>query len=717
MPDPYADFSTSVEPVNVTAPSLANAPMRTAGSDAYADFASPDNGGVAKANQPSPAMQRAAADAARRVASTPGLVRSVNNGFAFNMMPTVDAAGAALETGAHNLFSHITGQPDSGYGMGDAFNAVRQAEAGSSRQFAQQHPVQNIVGNVVGALANPINRAAGSYATQAPTLAQAAARSALTSSVLGAGYGSGGATSARGAVRGAVSGGATGLVVGAAAPLVAQGIGAGVRAARNTVSTVANGARALFSPVDETAPAVADDTANAAQRVLAQMRAKGMAPNALEAIDSLGKPITTAEAIGRPGVSQLGGLARRSGTTGDALEPLLRDRAMMAPQRMLQDFHEIAGVSPTTAAGDVEGLASKWEAEADPLFKAALNRPGPVWNSDLAELAQRPVIKAAMDHAIASLKNAGKDPTAYGFALDPDTGAAAFGSDLSKIGEHQPTAEAWDMIRKLTNKMIVRDELTKAPIMTGPVGITNGNITTAARDLTKALAGDPASGAEGAIPGYRAALDKSSDYLSLRDAFSRGQKFFLDPKTDEKALSKVYNALSEPEQEAFRGGFANRLYDLAQNRRLGPSTLATPRVQAKLAAVFDPAAAQQLVARAQMEARIAATGSRMMPGAGSPTFDFSNAALEQEGGPSPLAMGLRATKDPIGVLQQLIAAGKTVGTTPQVRNEMGRLYMQAPQVTAQELRSLIPQQTPRPFGLLTPPAASAVVAGQLAQKR
>jgi hypothetical protein len=182
MPDPYADFSTSVEPVNVTAPSLANAPMRTAGSDAYADFASPDNGGVAKANQPSPAMQRAAADAARRVASTPGLVRSVNNGFAFNMMPTVDAAGAALETGAHNLFSHITGQPDSGYGMGDAFNAVRQAEAGSSRQFAQQHPVQNIVGNVVGALANPINRAAGSYATQAPTLAQAAARSALTSS-------------------------------------------------------------------------------------------------------------------------------------------------------------------------------------------------------------------------------------------------------------------------------------------------------------------------------------------------------------------------------------------------------------------------------------------------------------------------------------------------------------------------------------------------------
>src|SRR6185437_10561434 len=65
-----------------------------------------------------------------------------------------------------------------------------------------------------------------------------------------------------------------------------------------------------------------------------------------------GKPVTAAEAIGRPGIGALSALARRSGATPDALEGMLTERSMSAPSRMLEDFSQAAGIDPATAEGN-----------------------------------------------------------------------------------------------------------------------------------------------------------------------------------------------------------------------------------------------------------------------------------------------------------------------------------------------------------------------------
>ncbi len=174
----------------------------------------------------SPTQRRANADAQRRASSTPGLVRSLNNGFLFNAAGNLDALGAAAETGIHNAFAHATGQPDSGYGMGEAFNAVRGAEANATNAFAQAHPVRNVAANIAGAVANPVNKLAASYVGRAGSLGGAVARSAATGGGIGAAYGAGGTQPGQSVTQNAQQGAAIGAATGAAAPVVARAAGA-----------------------------------------------------------------------------------------------------------------------------------------------------------------------------------------------------------------------------------------------------------------------------------------------------------------------------------------------------------------------------------------------------------------------------------------------------------------------------------------------------------
>jgi hypothetical protein len=414
----------------------------------------------------------------------------------------------------------------------------------------------------------------------------------------------------------------------------------------------------------------------------------------------------------------LGALGRRSGATPDALEATLAARAANAPQRILGDFAQVAGIHPEEAAGNIEALTTRLQGEARPLFDAALSSPDPVWNPDLAKLAQRPVIKKAIDAAGKSVLNAGQDPTAMGFAIDPDTGNYVLGTDLSKTMEAYPTAQTWDKVRKMVNALVQRDPLSNKVVASGEVGITNTDTMRAGADLTKALAGDPAHGFQGAVPGYRAALDKSGEYLQLQSAFERAQKTFLNPNVSATDFSKTFAGLSEPEQQAWKAGIASRLSDQLQKGRLTPRQLTLPHVQGKLAAALGPDAAAQLLGRLQVEAQLASTGGRMIPGAGSPSMEYINAAAEQEGGPSALGLIAQAMKHPVRTVADLAQTGRTLGTTPQVRDELGRLLMQPPEQTIQELRSIRPIETaplraPKlPYG-----AASGMIGGSSPSRR
>jgi hypothetical protein len=674
---------------------------------------------------PDPQMQRATSDANRRAANTPGVVRAINNGFAFNAMGPLDAASAALETGAHNAFSHLTGQPDSGYGMSDAYSAVKRAEATKSAAFAQNHPVLNTAASLTGAIANPINRAGGRFVAGAGTLPAAMARSAFVGAPVGALYGLNGAPDGQKG-QGAVEGGAVGAATGFLAPPMIAAARPLLRAASGVAGDFASGIKNTIRPPDPTGAPSPGDVALAAQKVRQMMLASGVSPSDLAAHPAViaGKPITTAEAIGRTGINNLGALARRGGATGDALGPMLVDRNSQMPSRIMTDFASAAGIHPEAAAGDIQGLTDKLRKQAGPLYDAALGNSSPVWNTDLAQLAQRPVIKKAIASVGQDFLNAGQDPMAAGLQLDPDTGLHVLNPNLSAANEAQPTAATWDAVKKAIGRQVERNPITGRALPDSQ-SQGNGGVMTASRDLTTALAGDPANNVPGAIPGYRSALDKAGDYLSLEDAFNKGGALFTNPNVNESAFGSVYKGLDDASQQAFKGGFANKLFDMAQNGQLKPGKFATPRIQQKLATVLgddpvinpdgtrSPGPASQFLNNVQLEGQMQANGNRMIPGVNSPTFEFGNAAQEQDGGFNPIQALMHGHLNPIKLVGGMVDAGRAVATGPQVRGEMGRLLMQNPATSIGDL-SLVPAPAPPTglFGSQYYPALAAYAAQQ-----
>lgn len=96
-------------------------------------------------------------------------------------------------------------------------------------------------------------------------------------------------------------------------------------------------------------------------------------PAALRASEAAanGKPITAAEAIGKPGEVAVGALARREGATPDALASVISGRSDDAAGRVLADYSQASGIDPTAARGDIQGLVTAGRAKAAPLYDQA----------------------------------------------------------------------------------------------------------------------------------------------------------------------------------------------------------------------------------------------------------------------------------------------------------------------------------------------------------
>jgi hypothetical protein len=228
----YIDQSGQLQ----TAPAGAAPP--TAPAAAAAAPAAPDNS-ASWDSQPvedSPALARARADAKVRIGNDPDWIRAIDNGFAFGGSGIIDAAGAAGETGVHNFVANAMGFPDSGYGMSDAYQAVREQNMASDKQFSTAHPWESGALGVVGMAANPISKAGGKFLASAPTLTSALGRSALVGGGLGAAYGFGGADPGD-HINGALTGGARGVATSPLAPIAGAIVSPAARAASEYLTT------------------------------------------------------------------------------------------------------------------------------------------------------------------------------------------------------------------------------------------------------------------------------------------------------------------------------------------------------------------------------------------------------------------------------------------------------------------------------------------------
>ena len=140
-------------------------------------------------------------------------------------------------------------------------------------------------------------------------------------------------------------------------------------------------------------------------------RAEKATPNALSAnpIEAAGKPITAAEAIGRPGVTDLAVIGKRAGQTGDALESTLRQRQASLPARVLADMEEITGLTPELIYGDHAAHAASLRKQAAPLYEAWYQQPIPD-DPRLMSLLERPAVKSAFRKAGLLAQEEGRNP-------------------------------------------------------------------------------------------------------------------------------------------------------------------------------------------------------------------------------------------------------------------------------------------------------------------
>lgn len=323
------------------------------------------------------------------------------------------------------------------------------------------------------------------------------------------------------------------------------------------------------------------------------------------AIDVTGAPtldIKTALTAGKlpvaasPGLTQLGeAVTTLPGPGQVAIRDAVGARSSTQTDRALQALQDHLAVDPTTARGDIDALIAKGRQSVGPGYDAIRANPAPVWNTDLAELAQRPAIKKAIGVAANDLLNAGESPTAAGLALDPDTGwgIASATNPEATVVEQQPTAATWIKVHQALGRTVDRSPITNRPI---PDSVSPGNygISQAGASLKAALAGDSANNVPGAIPGYADVLNKSGDYLSTANAFDRAKgKLFTGSVHD---FNTLWGSLgSDAEKNAARSALANEVLEVADRNQngLNPGLFRAPGVQKKLAIAFGDDAAQK----------------------------------------------------------------------------------------------------------------------------
>lgn len=437
--------------------------------------------------------------------------------------------------------------------------------------------------------------------------------------------------------------------------------------------------------VQSTAKAVAKAAPNAPgvssgiKYVQRLAKSAGITPEALEAAHP---SLTAAEAIGPTGGTAVGALARREGTTGEALTGLVETRRAERPNTMLNDFSEASGISPYAAAGDIAELVRQGQEAAAPLFDAAFEA-GPIMSPKLSGLLKRPSVKAAVERA--KRLAAEEDVNPMDIGLEVNTNPSQF--EIPEMNfVKTPTAKAWDYVRRGLNDVIdtYRDKTTGRLVLDteGRLVVANAK---ALRDELVRL-NKP----------YGEALATSGDYLRSQEAFDKGGKMLFNGKMNERQFAKELGDMDPSQLEAFKGGTANHLYDLAQNGKLDPKVFKTPRVRQKLVMTLGEDAANTLIDNITRHNTMQNFERINAPGAGSGTAGWNEAMRQQDAVMDPMQQVTQdlASRGPRGVVSGFLGR-RAQGiqdwmSTPSAaqRDVAGQALLGSPQELAQMLRDI-----------------------------
>lgn len=638
------------------------------------------------AAHPSPATLQAA----------PGIVQSGMNSVGSGLRSFADTISGGFANKGQALLDAAS-NPQYGGSLGERFSAALDDQTGQSQTLQRSHPFASGVGSVMGTAGQGL-----AVPAKAPIIG-----GALLGGLDSAGNARGGPLSqATQTASGALTGGLLG-----GAGRWAEGAPIGV--ARPT----------SLLPVPEVSPRAASYIGSLL----------GSPDPAMVAAHAAGKPVTTAEMLGPSGRNALATTARRAGSTGTQMEADMLSRVTAAPQTILDDFTAASGVSPHIAQGDIDTYVANGRKEAAPLYDAAYAQPAP-YTPQLQAILQRPSMTAALKNAVATAKEEGRNPNELGFAVAKD----------GTVSVSRPTMQTLDYVKRGVDDVLqgYKDKTT------GRLNLDNqGRAIQGTRNAFMDIVTSPDT------PGgraYAAALAKSGDYLSASDAFEAGKKLVFNPKITTAQMQTQFARMTPAQQEAFRGGIGNSMFNDAQNGKLDPRLFRTPAVRAKLAAAIGQDQADQFLQSVSHVQKMDANARQIAPQINTQTAPITAEAARQDAPPGGLkgilapVPGELVTGATVGLLHGLHGAvtggaglaGLGVarrsaalathaigeaGMPISVRNEVGGILggHGGDAFTPEQLRTLLESQQrrgllPSPsavqgLGLLTAPATSAVL--------
>lgn len=608
----------------------------------------------------------AAQQDAEKIASMgSGSNREMLQGMTFGFGDELTAAGGAALTGASNLIDRARGKTPK-YGAGEFYDATLRAERSAQEKYEQEHPVGSFAEQALGTAMNPLGQKAGKFIEAGPTAVARAARTAGTAGGMGAltGYGSG--QGQHGTFLGdswdrlkdaAWTGGLS-----VPLSLAFPAIGSGSRAASRV-------GRALWDKFTELTGKSPKDAAKVMSpqmmqhyKDIAAETVEGLIKSAGKTVESLkedpahkmGKPITTAEAIGSVGESHQASLARRTGTTGDLAESTFRQRGQERPERLKEDLAKAASLLPEKIEYTMSELSDDLRTKNVPLYEKAYTHPDVDIDKDprLKSIINR-LPKGAIEDAKELARKEGR-----AFTYNASSKVLSWENlDFLK----RAAAASIGRTHKDVMGRTISDDFSRADFKT---------IADLREHLFKLN------------PDYKAAVDKGGDVIRLEQAYMKAPEL-MSGKVSEYQFDKRINEMSPAELEALKHGWVKDTFDKIQNGKLRTNDFANGNFMAKAKRLLGESKAREFVSRAEQEARMKGAESSIPPRKGSATMKLTSSKEEidhevDEKMHSFIDNAIRRGKD-VAIMRTLndiywstVHAAKTADQE-QIRNEVGKL--------------------------------------------
>lgn len=453
------------------------------------------------------------------------------------------------------------------------YDEAAKRERAADEAAAEQHPWAyhgaEAAGSIPGMFALPGGGAAATTAKIGERMIRGGILGAEYGGISGLGRGKGNAidnavSTAEGIV-GGVLGGAAGPVVGKAVEAGYDKFGRPiVGAMRGWANPEGEAARRLYQAIDKDAVDIAAG------------KATGMTVQQWAAAKAAGEPVTLADLGSARTQSLLRSAANTSPEARGMLEKALNDRFEQQTERVAGDVRKLVS-GGANAGKTADQLVAEYDVARKPAYAAAFNHPKAqgMWDPDLQQMAQAPVVKNAIQMATINAKNEaaklGLPPPQVPFRFAPD-------GQVSMVGNMTPNLQFWDVVKKNLDGM-------------GREGQQWSKVLREHLDQQ--------------VPLYGKARGVASQFFGERDALEAGRSL-AGKKVDPQVIEKVMRQMNPAERDLFREGYASDwagrvIKNVGDSRDITKAMFNSPNERARAQAVFGPAGMAKIQARMTLE--------------------------------------------------------------------------------------------------------------------